>query len=72
MSLAEEVIAEAAPYLQDLEWAKTVIFRLASQFSEPSRLAEALASKCMEESDPVRRTDLRILLNYLRRLTLRG
>ena len=66
--MVDEVLIEAMPYLHEAEWAKAVLMRLASKFSSPDKLAEALMSEARQEENPTRRTDLRILAAYLRKV----
>lgn len=66
-SLVEEALAEASPYLEDMEWVKRKVYEAWGTFQDPVRLLEAFRELIASERSPTRKTDLKIFLQYLER-----
>ena len=70
--IMEEVFLEAAPYLHDLEWARMFfeekLMRLSSVESALAVLEDLISRETLE----YRRTDLRIIMGYLRSRACKG
>lgn len=67
--MVEEALAEAMPYLQNPEWLKWKLSLLLGENPQPERLIQALEEAVKVEEEPTRRTDLRIFLQYFRRIS---
>jgi hypothetical protein len=65
--IVEEILVEAAPYLQNPEWLRWRVSILLGEQTRLEKLTEALEEAAKAEDDPTKRTDLKIFLQYLRR-----
>jgi hypothetical protein len=62
-----EALAEAAPYIQDAEWFRWKLKVLLGENLSLQNLLEALSKEISLEKNSIRKTDLKIFLDYLER-----
>ncbi|MHC1586693.1 MAG: hypothetical protein ACXQTV_04025 [Candidatus Hecatellaceae archaeon] len=63
----EEALAEAAPYLANPEWARRKLEEVWGETLNLTQLLDSLSKLVSLEGEPTRKTDLKILLQYLER-----
>lgn len=62
----ERAFMEAAPYLHDIKWARRFIEKNLMRLSRIESVIAVLEDEISRETVETRRTDLRILMDYIR------
>jgi len=70
--LLERVFEEAAPYLHDIRWARKFIEKNLMSLSRIESVIAVLEDEISRETLETRKTDLRILIDYVKSIAKGG